>query len=199
MSTTLNQGILSAQQEIFLAKEIPRDSAINVFKHESTGLLLSPREMTHFVSDRAVNFDNGDIVRNSVPVTKGLKTFNNSSLPFDFLISKLGLRAGSATTDNDRTASTFAEPLPASLILGKVKITQGIDVISISASELYNGNTEKTKDFFYLKNPIFLRKDINFSIVFEFVNTPAATEAYRVEMGGLEYAVASSTLFGKSL
>ncbi len=176
-------------------KYIPQDSAIPVYKLENN--IVAPRQLTHFVSDLTANLSNGNIVSSSEPTTKGVKTFTNDKLQFDFWIDKIKLRVGKASNRAALSTSTFAENLSAALILGRVKITQGTEIINVTAAELYEGNTIKSGDYFYLKSPILIRKDVKFEITFEPVGNFEADSALRVELGGMEMATAS-TNFAKT-
>jgi hypothetical protein len=176
-------------------KYIPKDSAIPVYKIEES--IIAPRQITHFVSDLTANLSNGNIVSSSEPTTKGVKTFTNDKLQFDFYIDKIKLRVGKASNRAALSTSTFSENLSAALVLGRVKIIQGTEIINVTAAELYEGNTIKSGDFFYLKSPIVIRKDVKFEITFEPVGNFEADSALRVELGGLEMATAS-TNFAKT-
>ncbi len=180
----------------FAAEKIPTGRSVAEFFRKDNGTTddkFQAKQVTHFISKRAVNFDNGNIVDSSTAKKNGEKTFTNDMLDNDFLVTKARLLYATAADDASVVSADYSNialgsstALPGSIKNTQIKITQDQEAFCVGARELYEGSTSDEK-WLVLDIPFKIRQKVPFEIKFNGSAAFGSTESYRVELGGVEY------------
>lgn len=153
-------------------------------------------ERTHYVALKVADLDNGNIVKTNMNKDKGVKTFKDDRLDYDFKLQGLRLMIEADSTVNGWNPATaaFEGDLPHVLGNAEIEIVQGKTILSCTGREAFashKNQLDKDKRTFSLSNPVQILAKEPFGIYFR--NTAGlTTQALRVELDGIEMAVVSA-------